>query len=84
MVMGGLAAEVGQSLGCDPAACDWSGNPVADLGRAVVKVIEIEPTDDRPVAVHEHEEETDAGILLVKERAESFRRRSRSTHHRGL
>jgi hypothetical protein len=69
MVVGGLAAEVGQSFSCDPASCDSFGDPVADLGRAVLKVIEVETTDDRAIAVDQHEEDIDTGVLLIEERA---------------
>src|SRR5690349_15364241 len=65
MVGCGLAAEACQSFGCDPLSCDLFGDPVADLGRTVLKVIDIETTDDRAIAVDEHEEDTDTGVLCI-------------------
>ena len=60
----GLSTEVAQSLSRDSASGDLFGNPIANPGRAVLEVVEVEATDDRSVAVNEDVKGADAGVLL--------------------
>ncbi len=69
MILRGPPAEVRQSPRCNAATRDSFGDPVADLGSAILNVIEVEPTDDRSIAVNEHEEDTDSSVLLFEKRA---------------
>jgi PhnB protein len=68
----GPAAEFHNGLSRGSAPGRAFGDPVADPGSAVVKVIEVEATNDRSFAVDEHEEDADTSVLLVKQRLVMF------------
>ena len=49
-------------------SCDPFGDPVADLGSAIPKVVEVEPAHHRSIAVDEHEEDVRSIVLLFEKR----------------
>ena len=63
MISCGLSAEVAQSLSRDSAARNLFGNPIANPGRAVRKVVDVEAANDRSVAVNQDVKGADAGVL---------------------
>ena len=66
--MRSLSAKLHEGLARDSVSGRTFGDPVAHPGGAVVKVVEVETTDDRSVAINKDEERAHAGILLIKQR----------------